>query len=76
MDAVESIRLALAHGGEGAACYCINVALAAAHDAAMKALKDNTRLPAADQVALALQAVDEAIEELAIELSEVQRVEG
>ena len=70
MDTVMAIRLALTRGGEGAACYCINVALAAAHDAAVMALKDNARLPPVDQLAVALQAADEALEELAVELSE------
>ena len=71
MTAADRIRLALTHGGGGAAWQCLDLALAAAREAGVKAIRDNERrLPPADQLAVALQAADEAIEEMAVELSE------
>ena len=70
MTAADTIRLALAHGGDAAAWSCLDVALAAAREAGVKALTDNRQLSPADQLAVALQAADEALEELAVELSE------
>jgi hypothetical protein len=71
MSPADTIRLALTHGGENVAWQCLELALDAAREAGLKAIRDNTRLSPADQLALALQAADEAIEELAVELSEV-----
>jgi hypothetical protein len=75
MDPADTIRLALTHGGENVAWQCLELALDAAREAGLKAIRDNTRLTPEDQLALALQAADEAIEELAVELSEGERVE-
>ena len=70
MDPAETLRLALAHGGENVAWQCLELALDAAREAGVKALKDNPRLSPGDQLDLALQAAGEALEELAVELSE------
>jgi hypothetical protein len=75
MSPADTIRLALTHGGENVAWRCLELALDAAREAGLKAIRDNTRLTPEDQLALALQAADEAIEELAVELSEGERVE-
>ena len=70
MTAADRIRLALTHGGAGAPWQCLDLALAA-REAGVKAIRDNElRLSPAEQLAVALQAADEAIEELAVELSE------
>jgi hypothetical protein len=69
MDPADTIRLALTHGGENVTWQCLELALDAAREAGMKALRDKARLPPEDQLAVALQAADEAIEELAVELS-------
>jgi hypothetical protein len=68
MTAADRIRLA--HGGPGASWQCLDLALAAAREAGVKALPDNRQLSSSDQLAVALQAADEAIEKLAVELSE------
>ncbi len=70
MDPAKKIRLHLTHGGEGVAWQCLDLALAAARAAGEKALKDYPRLSSGDQLDLALQAAGEALEELAVELSE------
>ena len=70
MDPADTIRLALIHGGEGVAWQCLDLALAAARAAGVKALKDYPGLSSGDQLDLALQAAGEALEELAVELSE------
>ena len=69
MTPAERTRLAITQG-ETAAWQCLDIALGAARDAGVKALRDNGQLPPADQLAVALQAADEALEGLAVELSE------
>jgi hypothetical protein len=69
MSPADTIRLALTHGGDAAAWSCLDVALAAAREAGVKAIRTNGHLPPEDQLAVALQAADEALEELAVELS-------
>jgi hypothetical protein len=71
MTAAAKIRLSLAHGGDGAAWHCLDLALAAAREAVVKAITDNERRKSpADQLAIALLAADETLEELAVVLSE------
>ena len=70
MDTAEKIRLALNHGGEAVAMQCIDLALAAAREAGVKALKDVSTLSPVDQLAVALGIVAEALEELAVGLSD------
>jgi hypothetical protein len=60
----------LAQGGAGAPWQCLDLALAAAREAGAKAIRDNEwRLSPADRLALAMQAADEAMEELGVGLS-------
>ena len=67
MTAIKRIRLAL---DQGSAWQALDLALAAAREAGVKALTDNPRLTAGDQLGVALQAADEALEGLAVALSE------
>ncbi|HEX5273019.1 MAG TPA: hypothetical protein VFW33_21125 [Gemmataceae bacterium] len=68
-DPAQQVRSALAHGGTGAAWHALDVALQAAREAGVKAIEASRRLPPDQQLALALQAADEALEGLALELA-------
>jgi hypothetical protein len=68
-DAVRLIRLVMTHAGQGAALECLELALAAARRAGARAVQDRQHLPPAEQLALALQAADEVLEGLALELA-------
>jgi hypothetical protein len=67
-DTATLIRLSLATGTTGA-WRSLELALAAAQEAGKRALLANGHLPPAEQLSLALQAADEALEGLAVELT-------
>jgi hypothetical protein len=62
----ELVRFELAHGS---ADYALERALAAALEAGRKVLSDYRHRPPAEKLAMALQAADEVLEELAVELA-------
>jgi hypothetical protein len=68
LDTATLIRLSLATGATGA-WRGLELALAAAQEAGKRALLANGHLPPAEQLALALQAADQALEGLAVELT-------
>ncbi len=68
-DAIRLIQLVLPHGDQGGALECLELALAAARRAGARAILDGQSLPPAEQLALALQAADEVLEEIAVELA-------
>jgi hypothetical protein len=68
-DTAALMRGALATGGDAGAWHALELALKAAHDAGRRVLRDNPHRPVAEQLALALQAADEALEGLALELA-------
>jgi hypothetical protein len=71
LDTATLIRLSLATGTTGA-WRGLELALAAAQEAGKRALLANGHLPPVEQLALALQAADEALEGLALELASEQ----
>jgi hypothetical protein len=68
-DAARLIRLVLSHAGQGSALECLELALAAARRAGARAAQDAQDLPPAGQLTLAIQAADEALVALAVELA-------
>jgi hypothetical protein len=61
--------------GGPAGWYALDVALRAAREAGRKALKDNPRLPEPERFAVALQAAQETLDGLALEMSGTGTVE-
>jgi hypothetical protein len=68
-DTTRDVRAALAGRGPGAAWDALELAQAAAFRAGAVVLSAHRGLPPADQFALALQAADEVLEALAVELA-------
>jgi hypothetical protein len=66
----DRIRSVLAIAGPGGASQGLELALAAALDAGRKAIADNPRLMPAEQVAVALQAAAEALDDIGLALAE------